>query len=164
MTLAHFGLALAIAGMAGTAWKEESIQVMRPGETTSVGGFAIQFQGARETRGPNYTATEGRFVVRQGGREIAVLRPEKRVYPVQGMPTTEAAIRSTLARDLYVVIGDAEGQAGAYVTRLYFNPLVAWMWIGALTMVLGGALSVSDRRYRIGAPSRTGGARIEVPA
>ena len=164
MTLAHLGLALAIAGMAGTAWKDESIQVMRPGETAAVGGFAIEFQGARENRGPNYTATEGRFVVRQGGREIAVLRPEKRVYPVQGMPTTEAAIRSTLAGDLYVVIGDAEGQAGAYVTRLYFNPLVAWMWIGALTMVLGGALSVSDRRYRIGAPSRAGGARIEVPA
>jgi cytochrome c-type biogenesis protein CcmF len=154
MTLAHLGLACAIAGMAGTAWKEEKIQALHPGETASVGGFTLEFRGARETRGPNYLATEGQFVARQGEREIAVMRPEKRVYSVQGMPTTEAAIRSTLAGDLYVVIGDAEGAAGAYVTRLYFNPLVAWMWIGAMTMILGGALSVSDRRYRVGAPER----------
>ena len=154
MTLAHLGLAFAIAGMAGTAWKEESIHSMRPGETASVGGFAIEFRGAREARGPNYAMTEGLFVARRDGREIAILRPEKRVYAVQGMPTTEAAIRSTLAGDLYVVIGDAEGTEGAYVVRLYFNPLVSWMWIGALTMVLGGALSVSDRRYRVGAPER----------
>ena len=164
MTLAHLGLAFAIAGMAGTAWKEESIEVMRPGQTVSVGGFAIEFRGARETRGPNYIATEGLFVVRRGEREIVVLRPEKRVYPVQGMPTTEAAIRSTLAGDLYVVIGDAEGAAGAYVTRLYFNPLVALMWIGALAMILGGVLSVSDRRYRVGAPSRVGRGRVAVKA
>ena len=95
---------------------------------------------------------------------MAVLRPEKRVYPVQGMPTTEAAIRSTLAGDLYVVIGDAEGAAGAYVTRLYFNPLVALMWIGALAMILGGVLSVSDRRYRIGAPERSGRGQVAVKA
>jgi cytochrome c-type biogenesis protein CcmF len=164
MTLAHLGLALAIAGMAGTAWKEESIQAMHPGETVSVGGFAIEFRGARETRGPNYVATEGLFVVRRDGREVAVMRPEKRVYSVQGMPTTEAAIRSTLAGDLYVVIGDAEGAAGAYVTRLYFNPLVAWMWIGALAMILGGALSVSDRRYRVGAPERTRRAQVAAKA
>ncbi|MBM3580340.1 MAG: heme lyase CcmF/NrfE family subunit [Alphaproteobacteria bacterium] len=154
MTLAHLGLALAIAGMAGTAWKEEKIQTMGPGETATVGGFAVEFRGARETRGPNYMATQGLFVARRDGREIAVLRPEKRVYNVQGMPTTEAAIRSTLAGDLYVVIGDAEGASGAYVARLYFNPLVAWMWIGAIVMILGGALSVSDRRYRVGAPDR----------
>ncbi len=152
MTLAHLGLALAIAGMAGTAWKSEIVRAMKPGETIAVGSFDVTFQGASETRGPNYAAIEGRFVARAAGREIAVMTPQKRVYSVQGMPTTEAAIRTTLAGDLYVVIGDAEDN-GAFVVRAYYNPLVAWMWIGSLVMILGGALSISDRRYRVGVPN-----------
>lgn len=83
------------------------------------------------------------------------LSPEKRLYVVQNQPTTEAAIYPTLWGDLYAVIGDPEGTNGAYVTRLYFNPLVLWMWIGVMLMVLGGAFSLSDRRYRVGAPTRT---------
>ncbi len=153
MTLAHLGLALAIVGMAGTAWKSEIVRALKPGESIAVGGFDVTFQGARETRGPNYTATEAGFIARRQGREIAVMTPQKRVYSVQGMPTTEAAIRTTLAGDLYVVIGDAEGDEGAFVVRAYYNPLVAWMWIGSLIMILGGVLSISDRRYRVGVPA-----------
>jgi cytochrome c-type biogenesis protein CcmF len=50
------------------------------------------------------------------------------------------------------------------VTRLYFNPLVVWMWIGALTMVAGGVLSLSDRRFRVGAPRRTAAPAAAQPA
>ena len=64
----------------------------------------------------------------------------------------EAAIHTTLLADLYAVIGDTDGGKGGYVTRIYFNPLVAWMWGGVLVMILGGAVSLSDRRHRVGAP------------
>ena len=156
MTLAHAGLAVAIVGMAGSgSWKVESIQVMKPGESVTVGGYEYTFNGAREAEGPNYSSTFGSFSVAEDGQPVVTLQAEKRVYPVRNMPTTEAAIHSTFFGDLYAVIGDPEeGDTGGYVTRLYFNPMVAWMWVGGLIMVLGAALSLTDRRYRIGAPKR----------
>ena len=155
MTLAHLGIAIVISGMAGAGgWKVESIQVMHPGETVNVVGYEYKFIGISQKQGPNYTATEGKFEVTQNGQFIATLKAEKRNYPVRQMPTTEAAIHSLLFGDLYAVIGDPVGEKGGYVTRLYFNPLVSWMWFGSLIMALGAAISLSDRRYRVGAPTQ----------
>ena len=155
MTLAHLGMAIAIAGMVGAGgWKVESIQVMKPGETVNVSGYDYTFKGARQGQGPNYTIIEGIFDVTKDGEHVVTLNAEKRNYPVRQMPTTEAAIHSLFTGDLYAVIGDPEGEEGSFVTRLYFNPLVAWMWVGSLIMVFGGVISISDRRYRIGAPSK----------
>ena len=95
-------------------------------------------------------------MVLRGGRQVALLEPEKRVYSVTATPTTEAAIHTTGRGDLYVVLGDqAEDNSGAWTTRLFFSPLVVWMWIGALVMVAGGLLSLSDRRLRVGTPRRS---------
>jgi cytochrome c-type biogenesis protein CcmF len=155
MTIAHAGLAIAIAGMTGASvWKVESIQVQAPGQSVTVAGYTYRFDGAREIRGPNYIAVEGTFTVTRDGRPVATLTPERRRYPVEGQETTEAAIRSTVLGDLYAVIGEADGDQGAHVTRIYFNPLVPWIWGGVLVMVAGGLLSLSDRRYRLGAPAR----------
>ncbi len=155
LSAAHAGLAIAIAGMTGaSAWKVESIQTMRPREAVVVAGYEFTFEGAFRNRGPNYTATGGTFTVRRDGATVTVLVPEKRNYPVEGNSTTEAAIKTTLWGDLYVVIGAPQGTGGAFVTRIYFNPLVAWMWSGLLIMVAGGVLSLTDRRYRVGAPMR----------
>jgi cytochrome c-type biogenesis protein CcmF len=148
MTLAHAGLAVAIAGMtASTAWKIEDIRIMKPGETVTVAGYEFRLRGVGQVRGPNYGAARGIFEVRRGDTLIAVLEPEKRIYDAGRQPTTEAAIRPTFWGDLYAVVGDSDG-AGGIVTRIYFNPLVAWMWTGAMLMVLGAAISLSDRRYR----------------
>jgi cytochrome c-type biogenesis protein CcmF len=155
MSFAHFGLALAIAGMAGAGgWKVESIQTMKPGETVNVGGYEYTFEGAHEGQGPNYTILFGKFTVRKDGEIFTVMEAEKRNYPVARMPTTEAAIHTTLMGDLYAVIGDAEGDEGAYVTRIYYNPLVVWMWIGCIVMMFGGTLSMTDRRHRVGVPHK----------
>ena len=88
-----------------------------------------------------------------GGSPVTVLFPERRFYPVQRQQTTEAAIHTTGLADLYVVVGDSDGK-GAWTVRLYHNPLVPWIWAGALVMALGGALSLADRRLRVGAPKR----------
>ncbi|HER27147.1 MAG TPA: heme lyase CcmF/NrfE family subunit [Rhodospirillales bacterium] len=155
MTFAHLGLAIAIAGMAGAGgWKVESIQVMKPGETVQVAGYDFTFKGAVEAQGPNYTIVRGDFNVSKDGQTVVDLQPEKRNYPVRQTPTTEAAIYTMISGDIYVVIGDAQGDDGGFVTRIYFNPLIAWMWAGALIMVFGSVVSVSDRRYRVGAPNR----------
>ena len=91
------------------------------------------------------------------GATIALMQPEKRFYPVQQMPMTEAAIDSGVTRDLYVSLGEPVGQ-GAWVVRVYHKPFVDWIWGGAFLMAIGGVLAVSDRRYRLGSQEsvRTG--------
>ncbi len=153
MTLAHLGLAITIAGMTGAGvWVRESVQVMKPGDSVTLSGYEFRFDGAKGVLGPNYRSILGHFTVLRNGEPVARLNPEKRVYNVSGQPTTEAAIHPTFLGDLYAVVGDPQGTGGAFVTRLYFNPLVAWMWVGVTIMVFGGVASLSDRRHRVGAP------------
>jgi len=154
MTLAHGGLALFIAGAtASSAWKQESVQSQHIGQAVTVAGYTFTLTDVQDVPGPNYLATTGFFDVSKDGKTFATMTPAKRTYKMPPRPTTEAAIVGTFLGDVYAVIGDKDA-AGGYVTRLYFNPLVPWMWVGALVMVLGGLVSLSDRRHRIGAPTR----------
>jgi cytochrome c-type biogenesis protein CcmF len=146
-------LAIVIAGITGSsAWKEEHIQTLKAGQTVAVAGYTLRFDGTNPAQGPNYAALRGDFAVLRGDRELAHLYPERRTYDQPPQQTTWAAIRSTPLGDLYAVIGDADGDG--FVTRFYFQPLVPWMWFGAVLMGIGGALSLSDRRLRVGAPRR----------
>ena len=155
MVLAHAGLALVIVGITGsTAWKTEKIQVMHIGETINVAGYDLAFKGVEEgVKGPNYIAARATFTASKNGKFIADLKPEKRMYEMPPRPTTNAAIHTSVFGDLYAVIGDPN-EGGGYVTRLYYNPLVPWIFIGAGVVALGGLVSLGDRRYRIGVPSR----------
>jgi cytochrome c-type biogenesis protein CcmF len=103
--------------------------------------------------GVNYWAYRGQFTVSKNDVPIAVLHPERRLYWVQRMPTTEAAIHSNGLADLYAVLGDPDGKGG-WTVRIYREPLVPLIWGGVLVMVLGGLVSLSDRRYRVGAPAQ----------
>ena len=151
MTLAHAGLALAIAGMtASSAWRVEAIQTMKPGDSVIISGFNFTLRNVQNIKGPNYLASRGIFDVRRKQSFNITLEAEKRIYAVSRQPTTEAGIYSTFLGDLYAVIGDPDAKGG-FITRLYFNPLVSWMWVGTFLMVLGAGISLSDRRHRVGA-------------
>ncbi len=158
MTAAHVGVAIVVAGATGTTLlTAELITKTRPGETVTLGGYAFTLEDVTEARGPNYGAQRGTFTVREEGTVGGgqVLTAERRVYVASGQETTEAGIGSSMMRDLYAVIGDSDG-SGGYTIRLYVKPLAPWLWIGSALMVLGGLLSLSDRRLRIGAPVRSG--------
>ncbi|MBE9555330.1 MAG: heme lyase CcmF/NrfE family subunit [Proteobacteria bacterium] len=153
MTAAHFGMAVAIAGVVGASlWRTEAIQEMAPGDSVEVAGYEFTLDKVENLRGPNYFIERGTFTVRRDGEIYAVMEPEKRRFFVQQRETTEAAIHTTFVKDLYAVLGDEAD--GVWVTRIYHSPLVPWMWMGTLLMVLGGILSLSDRRLRVGAPKR----------
>jgi len=156
MTFAHAGLGIAIAGMIGsTVWKLESIQVMNVDQSVELAGYTYTLKGVRDVQGPNYTAQVGAIEVTEGGQHYTWLYPENRIYPVQGRPTTEAAIETTFLADLYVALGNKEQNGDGYVVRIFHNPLVLWLWVGALMLVLGSVISLSDRRHRVGAPEKT---------
>jgi len=159
MTLAHAGLALAMFGFIGSsAWKSEEVVFVRPGESITIAGFDVRFDGVEQVRGPNYFADRGTLVVSRDGDPVTVLYPERRSYPVAQSTTTESAIRSTLAGDLYASLAspasDAVVDPGAWTLRILYEPLVFFIWMGSTLLILGGGLSLSDRRLRVGAPRR----------
>jgi cytochrome c-type biogenesis protein CcmF len=162
MTFAHAGMAVVIAGITGSsAWTEERVVNARPGQSFELAGYTIAFDAVNEVKGPDYTATRADMRLSRGGEEIAAMHPEKRFYQVEDGSQTDVAIRTNLLSDVYAVIGDPDGNGG-FVLRLYYNPLVPWIWLGAAAMALGGLVSLSDRRHRVGAPARR--PRATLPA
>jgi cytochrome c-type biogenesis protein CcmF len=148
MVVAHLGVAAFAFGISMVRTYEIERDVkMAAGDTTELAGYVFTFRGLRNVRGPNYDALQGLVEVTRDGRPVATLRPEKRVYRAQRDTMTEAAIDRGVARDLYVSLGEPVG-GGAWIVRLYYKPFVNWIWGGCLLMALGGALAVSDRRYR----------------
>ena len=152
--VAHSGLGITMFAIAGlSAWEQEDIRVVQLGEPFEVGSYTLTLEQVRDVKGPNYFSSMGIVLLEQNGRKLARLTPEKRTYPVTRMPTTEAAIDYRFLRDVYVVIGDKQ-DAGGWAMRTYIKPLTNWIWGGALLMALGGALSLSDRRFRVAAGAR----------
>ncbi|MDX5360633.1 MAG: heme lyase CcmF/NrfE family subunit [Alphaproteobacteria bacterium] len=152
MALAHGGLGIFLAGVVAVeSWKTEELVIMAPGDTVTVAGHTLRFDGVERVRGPNYMSVTGNLAVTDGRFAGKTLTPEKRFYPVQRMPTTEAAIVTGLLGDLYVVMGEVQ-ENGSWSVRIFDNPLAPWLWGGAGLMVLGGCLSLADRRLRVGAP------------
>ncbi len=165
MTIAHFGMAVFIAGVtASSAWQIEKLQMVRAGDVIDLAGYQFTFKGAVEETGPNYIARRGTFEVTKNGKLVTTMHPAKRFYPVQRSMTTEAAIHTIWVADLYATMSDPQepqmtgGPAfpadpnAAWAARLYYNPLVPWIWIGCVIMAFGGGVSLTDRRHRVGAP------------
>ena len=154
--IGHFGFALAGAGViAISVWRVEAIQVQTIGAPVDVGPYQYTLMDVRQARGPNYQTSVATVRVERSGETIALLFPERRWYPVEQQPTTEAGIVSRWHGDLYAVLGDPSGN-DRFVTRYYYNPGVPWMWFGACLITLAGLISMSDRRLRVGAPARIG--------
>jgi len=150
--LAHFGIAVSMLGIicAGT-WGTERIVALKPSQTVSLSGYDLSFDGLVRRPGPNYTALVAKFTVRSGSTPIGVMEPSKRTFASRATTTNEAALMMRGAGQLYLSLGDANDD-GSIAVRLYYKPLVLLIWFGAVVMMLGGALSLSDRRLRVGAP------------
>ncbi len=150
--IAHFGIALTLLGIIGAAsWGTERIVAVKPGQTISLSGFELTFDGIKQQPGPNYSAVTATFTVRKDGAVIGTMRPEKRTFLARETTTNEAALMMRGPGQLYLSLGDTEAD-GSLAIRLYYKPLVLLIWLGGVVMMLGGGLSLSDRRLRIGAP------------
>jgi cytochrome c-type biogenesis protein CcmF len=149
MVLGHVGFAIVIIGITLVSNYELERDVrMDVGDTVSLAGYDFTFKDVRKVQGPNYEADAGVFDVTQDGKMVAELIPEKRLYIVQRMPMTEAAIHSNIKRDLFIAMGEPLDD-GAWAIRIYIKPFVVWLWAGAVVMAIGGIFSISDKRYRM---------------
>ena len=150
MVMAHLGIGLLILGITGSSvWQEEKITRMKVGNETNVREYNIILKEINEIKGPNYIALQGNFFVYDKEKNIITkLKPENRFYPITNNFTTEASIHTNLLRDLYIVLGEGNVNDG-WVVRIYYNPLVMWIWIGALTIFLGGIVSMNSNLKKL---------------
>jgi cytochrome c-type biogenesis protein CcmF len=153
-TLAHMGLGISVLGVViVTTWATEDILEMKPGEQTETGGYTIRFDGEAPENGPNYVADVAHFTILRGGAELATTDSSKRIFTARQMATTEAGITTFGLSQLYLSIGDKTA-GDKLVVRIWWKPWILCVWGGALIMALGGLVSLSDRRLRVGAPAK----------
>ena len=150
MMIAHLGIGLLILGITGSSnWQEEKITRLKVNKSTQINEYNIIFKEINEIKGPNYVAIEGNFMVYDENKNyITNLKPENRYYPITKTFTTEASIHTNLSRDLYLVLGEGNLTDG-WVVKVYHNPLVIWIWIGALIIFTGGIVSTSNNLRKI---------------
>lgn len=149
MHLGHLGMVfMAVGVVLSSQYSDELDLKMSPGDSVELSGYRFKFEGAEHYEGPNFISDKGSIRVFSGDREMALLQPEKRLYIVQQMPMTEAAIDPGFTRDLYVAMGEPL-ENGAWAIRIHIKPFVRWIWIGGFLTAFGGVLSAMDRRYRV---------------
>ena len=150
---AHFGMGVTLLGIVGvTAWGSERIAEIKPGDRLDIAHYRLTFDGTFNRDGPNYHDVVGRFTVhRMNGELVGNMEPSRRTFPSRNMAITQAALMSRGVSQLYLSLGDPN-KDGTVPVRLYFKPQVLMIWLGAAFMFVGGALSLSDRRLRVGAP------------
>jgi cytochrome c-type biogenesis protein CcmF len=152
--LAHAGLGVTVLGIiAVSTFQTENITQLKPGATAELGGYILRFDGTKPGIGPNFTEDRGHFTVSRGGVAVAEVSSAKRLFTARKSATTEAGILTFGLSQLYVSLGDA-GTDGSMVVRIWWKPYIVCIWGGAIIMALGGMVSLSDRRLRVGAPSR----------
>jgi cytochrome c-type biogenesis protein CcmF len=151
--IAHFGVGVLIAGIVvSTAWRSERIETMHVGDILQIAGRTLHFAGVTEGDVANYHVERAQIVVDHPGAMPTTMYPERRWYPVARSQTTNTAIATNGFGDLYLALGDPDGKGG-WVLRAYYNPLVPWIWFGAVLAALGGLVSLSDRRVRMRVPA-----------
>ena len=143
MVISHIGIGLLILGITGSSvWQKEKITRMKINDETKIEKYSIVFEKIDEIIKNNYVAVRGNFLVYDKRKKnITRLKPENRYYLVTKKLTTEAYIHTNLYRDLYIVLGEGNLRDG-WVVKIYHNPLVIWIWIGALTIFIGGITSI----------------------
>jgi cytochrome c-type biogenesis protein CcmF len=150
--LAHAGVGIALIGIVcETTWNSEYIGSMKPDDVARIAGFELKLDGLTQRQGPNYREMVAQFTVSLDGQPLGVMTPSKRNFTTRGMTTTEAALKTRGASQLYISLGDIAG-GGAIAVRIYYKPMVLLIWFGPVLMAFGGMLSLSDRRLRVGAP------------
>jgi cytochrome c-type biogenesis protein CcmF len=153
--LGHLGVGITTLGIVVVStFGAESVAEMHPKESQEIAGYKILFESLTPHKGINYDEEQGLFSIRDSqGYWLGSVISSKRFYPVRQMPTTEAGILTKNFSQIYISLGDKKGN-GSIIVRLWYKPLITLIWGGAIVMVLGAILSLSDRRWRIGTPKR----------
>ncbi|MCB4802953.1 cytochrome c-type biogenesis protein CcmF [Methylobacterium brachiatum] len=152
--LAHAGVGVVVIGIAAQGWATEGLATLKPGQTLSTGPYTATLDRVAPRAGPNYEEAAAFLTIRtRSGDEVGRVETGKRFYPSRKMSVTESGLLTIGASQVYASLGEI-GQDGGVGVRLYYKPLVLMIWLGAVVMALGGGLSLTDRRMRVGVPAK----------
>ncbi|MEZ9645401.1 heme lyase CcmF/NrfE family subunit [Vibrio sp. 10N.261.52.C2] len=155
MMCGHIGLAVTVIGIAMVQnYSIERDVRLAPGESYQLEEYSFLFTGVRDKDGPNYDGYIADFEITKEGKYINTLHAEKRFYTTAKSMMTEAAIDRGVTRDLYIAMGERLDDNKSWAVRIYYKPFVRWIWAGSLIMSIGGAIAISDRRYRFRKPTK----------
>jgi cytochrome c-type biogenesis protein CcmF len=161
---AHAGVGIALIGIVcETTWNSEFIGSMKPNDVAGIAGYQLKLENVKQRQGPNFREMTAEFSVTRNGGQLGLMTPSKRDFTARGSSTTEAALLTRGASQLYISLGETSAE-GAVAVRIYHKPMVLLIWWGPVLMALGGLLSLSDRRLRVGAPKPAKPARALQPA
>jgi len=151
MVVAHFGIAVAMFGMASeSAFSVERLVAMRAGDSAEVGPWTVRLEAVEPVAGPNWTALEARMVARYEGGAGKVIQPQARSFWSPPQQTTESALLTRWNGQLYAVLGGetpSSSGPGRWQVRLWWKPFVSMIWYGGILIALGGVLAVVDRTW-----------------
>ena len=151
MSIAHIGVAVFIIGATvSSAWRIDIEKPIILGEKIIVKDIELTFKGIKKVEGPNWNADRGEFEIIKSSGAKYLLYPERRFYPASEVNTSEPAIMSGIFSDLYVVLGESLQEEDSFAFRIYYSPFISWIWFGIMLMAMGGILSLSDRKHRLG--------------
>jgi cytochrome c-type biogenesis protein CcmF len=145
MVTAHFGIAVALLGMAcDSAFTAERLVALPIGESASVGPWQIRLAGIMPVAGPNWTALEADLVASYDGEAGVHLRPQARMFWAPPQNTPNSALHTRWNGQLYTVLGE-EAEGGRWQLRLWWKPFVPLIWLGGMLVALGGVLALLGR-------------------
>ena len=145
MVIAHFGVAVALFGMASdTAFQQERLVAANIGDVVEVGPWSAQLESVTPVAGPNWTAIEASLTLFYEGKEVTTAHPQARSFWSPPTETSEVALTTRRNGQLYTALGN-QAEDGRWQLRLWWKPFVTWIWFGGLLIALGGALALVGR-------------------
>ncbi len=158
--MGHLGFGVTVLGIAGMATQVHVITVLHPGQGVNLAGYRWTLERVQDAPGTAaYAARQAVIDVTRNGKHVMTMLPERRFFTAQHVTTEHAAIRTNMMWDMFATFA-GEDKSGGAEFRFNVHPLAPEIWLGGLIMALGGGISLTDRRFRIGAPSRK---RAAVP-
>jgi cytochrome c-type biogenesis protein CcmF len=153
-TLGHVGFGVTVLGIAGMTLATQKVIVLTPGASTELGGYTWTLNDIRDAPGPNFTQRVADLSISENGHVFLNLHPARRFFKAEDVATNTAAIHTNGFQDIFAVFADEPAGSHGAELRLDRHPLAPEIWLGGLIMAIGGGISLSDRRLRVGAPSR----------
>ncbi|MFO0668465.1 MAG: cytochrome c-type biogenesis CcmF C-terminal domain-containing protein [Polyangiaceae bacterium] len=137
----HFGIVFMFLGFTGASWNVNRETTMSPGQTYDVEGYTLTYAGPRMEVDTTKRMVFADLKVTKNGKDIGAVTPAKFIYKRRPeMPTTEVAMLHTVRDDLYVVVGSINPQTKVAALQIHVNPLVSWIWFGAIILIFGSVI------------------------